>query len=212
MNFDIICFDCDSTLSKIEGIDELAKNVGLGEELAELTNAAMNGIVPLEAVYEKRLVLIQPKQADIDALARQYIAEIVDGVTAVFATLQAQGKTVHIISGGLRQAILPLAAFLNVPDNCVHAVDIYFNDDGSYKDYERASPLARTGGKADIVSQIKGQYTIAVIGDGKTDMEAKQAGAFVIGFGGVVDRAIVRKLADVYVAESDLTAVLTYIS
>jgi phosphoserine phosphatase len=62
------------------------------------------------------------------------------------------------------------------------------------------------------VSQIKGQYTIAVIGDGKTDMEAKQAGAFVIGFGGVVDRAIVRELADVYVAESDLTAVLTYFS
>ncbi len=212
MNFDIICFDCDSTLSKIEGIDELAKHVGLGEELAELTNAAMNGIVPLEAVYEKRLVLIQPKQADIDALAQQYIAEIVDGVTDVFATLQAQGKTVHIISGGLRQAILPLAAYLNVPDDCVHAVDIYFNEDGSYKDYERASPLARTGGKADIVSQIKGQYTIAVIGDGKTDMEAKQAGAFVIGFGGVVDRAIVRELADVYVAESDLTAVLTYIS
>jgi len=211
MNFDIICFDCDSTLSKIEGIDELAKNVGLGEELAELTNAAMNGIVPLEAVYEKRLVLIQPKQADIDALAQQYIAEIVDGVTAVFATLQAQGKTVHIISGGLRQAILPLAAYLNIPDDCVHAVDIYFNDDGSYKDYERTSPLARTGGKADIVSQIKGQHTIAVIGDGKTDMEAKQAGAFVIGFGGVVDRAIVRELADVYVAESDLTAVLAHI-
>jgi len=211
MNFDIICFDCDSTLSKIEGIDELAKNVGLGEELAELTNAAMNGIVPLEAVYEKRLALIQPKQADIDALAQQYIAEIVDGVTAVFATLQAQGKTVHIISGGLRQAILPLAAYLNVPDDCVHAVDIYFNDDGSYKDYERASPLARTGGKADIVSQIKGQYTIAVIGDGKTDMEAKQAGAFVIGFGGVVDRAIVRELADIYITDPSLTAVLAHV-
>ncbi|MFZ2311060.1 MAG: haloacid dehalogenase, partial [Methylobacter sp.] len=24
MSFDVICFDCDSTLSKIEGIDELA--------------------------------------------------------------------------------------------------------------------------------------------------------------------------------------------
>jgi len=211
MNFDIICFDCDSTLSKIEGIDELAKNVGLGDELAELTNAAMNGIVPLEAVYEKRLALIQPKQADIDALGQQYIAEIVDGVTEVFATLHAQGKTIHIISGGLRQAILPLAAFLNVPEHHVHAVDIYFNDDGSYKDYERTSPLARTGGKADIVSQIKGQHTIAVIGDGKTDMEAKQAGAFVVGFGGVVDRAIVRELADVYVAEPNLTAVLAHI-
>lgn len=211
MNFDIICFDCDSTLSKIEGIDELAKHVGLGEELAELTNAAMNGIVPLEAVYEKRLSLIQPKQADIDALAQQYIAEIVDGVTEVFATLHAQGKTVHIISGGLRQAILPLAAFLNVPEHRVHAVDIYFNDDGSYKNYEQTSPLARTGGKADIVSQIKGQHSIAVIGDGKTDMEAKQAGAFVVGFGGVADRAIVRELADVYVVDPNLTAVLTHL-
>ncbi len=212
MNFDIICFDCDSTLSKIEGIDELAKHVGLGEELAELTNAAMNGIVPLEAVYEKRLSLIQPCQADIDALAQQYIAEIVDGVTEVFATLSAQGKQLHIISGGLRQAILPLAAYLNVPESHVHAVDIYFHEDGSYKNYDLTSPLARTGGKADIVSQIKGQHCIAVIGDGKTDMEAKQAGAFVIGFGGVADRAIVRELADIYVADSNLTAVLTYIS
>ena len=212
MNFDIICFDCDSTLSKIEGIDELAKTVGLGEQLAELTNLAMNGVVPLEAVYEKRLALIQPKQADIDALAQQYIAEIVDGVTEVFKMLSVQGKDVHIISGGLRQAILPLAAFLNVPEHRVHAVDIYFNEDGSYQDYERSSPLARTGGKADIVSQIKGQHSIVVVGDGKTDMEAKQAGAFVIGFGGVADRAIVRELADVYVADANLTAVLTYIS
>lgn len=211
MNVDIICFDCDSTLSKIEGIDELAKNVGLGDELAELTNAAMNGIVPLEAVYEKRLALIQPKQADISALAQQYIDEIVDGVPEVFNTLALAGKELHIISGGLRQAILPLAALLKVPEHRVHAVNIYFHDDGSYQDYQRDSPLARTGGKADIVSQIKGQSGIAVIGDGKTDMEAKQAGAFVIGFGGVADRAIVRELADVYVAETNLTAVLAHL-
>lgn len=211
MNFDIICFDCDSTLSKIEGIDELAKLVGLGDELAELTNLAMNGVVPLEAVYEKRLALIQPKQSDIDAIARQYIAEMVDGVTEVFNILSEHGKEIHIISGGLRQAILPLAALLNVPEQRVHAVNIYFNEDGSYQDYERSSPLARTGGKADIVSQIKKEYSIAVIGDGKTDMEAKQAGAFVIGFGGVVDRAVVRELADVFVAETHLTAILTHV-
>ena len=211
MNFDIICFDCDSTLSKIEGIDELAKLVGLGDELAELTNLAMNGVVPLEAVYEKRLALIQPKQSDIDAIAQQYIAEMVDGVTEVFNILSEHGKEIHIISGGLRQAILPLAALLNVPEQRVHAVNIYFNEDGSYQDYERSSPLARTGGKADIVSQIKKEYSIAVIGDGKTDMEAKQAGAFVIGFGGVVDRAVVRELADVFVAETHLTAILTHV-
>ncbi len=212
MNFDIICFDCDSTLSKIEGIDELARRVGLGDEMSKLTNAAMNGLVPLEAVYEQRLSLIRPDQASIDWLADLYIAEIVDGVKAVFETLLELGKEVHIISGGLRQAILPLAAQLDIPENHVHAVDIYFNDDGSYQNYEQSSPLARTGGKADIVSTLKGHRSLAVIGDGKTDMEAKQAGAFVIGFGGVVDRAIVRELADIYITNPSLTAVLEHIS
>lgn len=211
MNFDIICFDCDSTLSKIEGIDELARRVGLGDEMSELTNAAMNGIVPLEAVYEQRLSLIRPDQASIDWVADLYISEIVDGVQAVFSTLLAQGKEVHIISGGLRQAILPLAARLQLPESHVHAVDVYFNMDGSYKDYQQTSPLARNGGKADIVSTLKGERSLAVVGDGKTDMEAKQAGAFVIGFGGVVDRAIVRELADVYITDSSLTAVLEHI-
>jgi phosphoserine phosphatase len=211
MNFDIICFDCDSTLSKIEGIDELARRVGLGDEMSELTNAAMNGIVPLEAVYEQRLSLIRPDQASIDWVADLYISEIVDGVQAVFSTLLAQGKEVHIISGGLRQAILPLAARLQLPESHVHAVDVYFNADGSYKDYEQTSPLARNGGKADIVSTLKGEHSLVVVGDGKTDMEAKQAGAFVIGFGGVVDRAIVRELADIYITDSSLTAVLEHI-
>jgi phosphoserine phosphatase len=53
--------------------------------------------------------------------------------------------------------------------------------------------------------------SLVMIGDGKTDMEARQAGAYVIGFGGVADRAIVRELADVYIAEANLTAVLAHL-
>ena len=211
MSFDVICFDCDSTLSKIEGIDELARRVGLGEEMSKLTDAAMNGIVPLEAVYERRLSLIRPDQTSIDWLADLYIAEIVDGVKAVFAALLAQDKTVHIISGGLRQAILPLAQCLGLPESHVHAVDIYFNEDGSYRDYDLDSPLARTGGKAVVVASLKAQGTLVMIGDGKTDLEAKQAGATVLGFGGVVDRAIVRELADFYTTEPSLLSVLEHI-
>ena len=211
MSFDVICFDCDSTLSKIEGIDELARRVGLGEEMSKLTDAAMNGDVPLEAVYERRLSLIRPDQAGIDWLADLYIAEIVDGVKDVFAALLAQDKTVHIISGGLRQAILPLADYLGLPESHVHAVNIYFNEDGSYRDYDLDSPLARTGGKAVVVGSLKGQGSLVMIGDGKTDLEAKQAGAFVLGFGGVVDRPIVRELADFYTTEPSFLAVLEHI-
>ena len=212
MSFDVICFDCDSTLSKIEGIDELADRVGLGEEMSKLTDAAMNGEVPLEAVYEQRLSLIRPDQGSIDWLAGLYIERIVGGVKEVFETLTVLDKELHIISGGIRQAILPLAKSLGLPETQVHAVDIYFNEDGSYRDYDRNSPLARSGGKAEICKRLlKPEGSMVMIGDGKTDMEAKQAGAVVIGFGGVVDRQVVREQADFYSAEPSLVSVLAHI-
>ena len=211
MSFDVICFDCDSTLSRIEGIDELARRVGMGEEMSKLTDLAMNGVVPLEAVYERRLSLIRPDQDSINWLADLYIAEIVEGVKEVFTALLAQDKAVHIISGGLRQAILPLADCLGLPESHVHAVDIYFNEDGSYRNYDLNSPLARTGGKAVVVGTLKGQGSLVMVGDGKTDLEAKQSGAYVLGFGGVVDRAIVREQADFYTTEPTLLSVLEHI-
>lgn len=212
MSFDVICFDCDSTLSKIEGIDELARRVGLGETMAKLTDAAMNGLVPLEDVYDKRLSLIRPDRAGIDWLAELYITEMVEGVVDVFKSLSTQNRQLHVISGGLRQAILPLAKVLGIKDAHVHAVDIYFNDDGSYRDFDRFSPLARTGGKAEICKRLlKPDSSLLMVGDGKTDMEAKQEGVTVIGFGGVADRPVVRELADHFVGGPALTPVLAYI-
>lgn len=210
MSFDVVCFDCDSTLSKIEGIDELARRVGLGEELAKLTDSAMNGEVPLEMIYGKRLDLIKPNRAAIDWLADLYITELVDGVVDVFAELAKHNKTVHIISGGLLPAIFPLAQLLGVSEANVHAVDIYFADNGEYLGYETESPLTKNGGKAAIVKSLYAT-NLVMIGDGKTDLEAQQAGAKVIGFGGVVNRKIVACCADFFVDDKNLTAVLPHI-
>ncbi|PKM13047.1 MAG: haloacid dehalogenase [Gammaproteobacteria bacterium HGW-Gammaproteobacteria-3] len=209
MSFDRICFDFDSTLSRIEGIDELAKRAGLGPEMARLTDAAMNGEVPLEAIYERRLALIKPDRQAIDWLAELYLREIVEGVAEVFGALLAQGKAVYIISGGLRQAIEPMARWLNLPASHVHAVDIVFNADGSYRDFDQDCVLAKAGGKAQICRQLSHpQQTLAMIGDGNTDLEAKQAGAYFIGFGGVVERPIVRAHADFFIADTSLLPVL----
>ncbi|MEQ1486130.1 HAD-IB family phosphatase [Methyloglobulus sp.] len=205
MSYDVICFDCDSTLSKIEGIDELAKWVGVGEEMARLTDAAMNGELPLEQVYGKRLETIRPDKSVIDWVADLYISEIVDGAKEIFDNLLTQDREIHIISGGLRQAILPLADFLGVPKSRVHAVDIHFNADGSYAGFDENSPLARSGGKHEICKRLlNGKSSLVLIGDGKTDMEAKQPGVTVIGFGGVCDRAVTREFADYFVNDKNI--------
>jgi phosphoserine phosphatase len=209
----IVCFDFDSTLSKIEGIDELARRVGCGQEMEKLTQSAMNGDLPLEAIYERRLSIIRPGKSEIKWLAQLYIDEMVEGAVEVVKTLQDNGREVHIISGGLRQAILPMAKKLGVADENVHAVSIHYTDDGRYQNYDRLSPLARNGGKAEICKQlaVKGAR-LFMVGDGNTDLEAKQAGAFFIGFGGVVERKSVRDKADRFVSDSSLLSVLDYLS
>jgi len=49
---------------------------------------------------------------------------------------------------------------------------------------------------------------IALVGDGASDVAARSAGAFFVGFGGVVARDAVRKTADVFIVDPSLTAVL----
>ena len=62
--FRTVIFDCDSTLSAIEGIEELA--VAHREEIARLTDLAMQGAVPLEEVYGRRLDLIRPSRQEVE--------------------------------------------------------------------------------------------------------------------------------------------------
>jgi phosphoserine phosphatase len=197
MSYTTVCFDCDSTLVRIEGIDELAKRAGLGEEVEQLTNAAMNGECPLDAVYGRRLSLIRPGRDAIDWVAAQYVETMLPGVAEAVSALQAKGLEVHIVSGGIRQALLPLADKLGIPLNRVHAVDVYFDQDGEYGGFDAESPLARSGGKGEVCRLLKGADSgLVMVGDGKTDLETRQAGAYFIAFTGVFERSLVVSQAD----------------
>ncbi|MEE8061461.1 MAG: HAD-IB family phosphatase, partial [Gemmatimonadales bacterium] len=137
-------FDCDSTLSRIEGVEELSPEHR--SQVAALTEAAMAGEVPLEEVYGRRLELIRPSAEDVDRVGRQYIDERIPGVEGVVRKLRRAGITVRVISGGLRPAVLVLTRFLGLEDEAMAAVDLRFDPDGSYAGFDEASPLARAGG------------------------------------------------------------------
>lgn len=207
--FDIVCFDCDSTLSRIEGIDELARRAGVEDEVAPLTAAAMAGTLSLDAVYAQRLSVVRPDRTSLKWLGRRYVEALVPGARETITALTRAGTSVHIVSGGLRPALGPLARELGVSLSHVHAVNVFFNDDGAYWDFDRESPLSRPDGKAVVCRSLAGQHTsIALVGDGATDLTARESGVFVVGFGGVTRREILVEGADVFVAAPRLTAVL----
>lgn len=207
--FDAVCFDCDSTLSRVEGIDELAARAGCKAEIAALTDAAMNGEVALDEVYGARLERVQPDRAALDWLAGRYIEETVDGAAETIATLQRLGKSVYVVSGGLLQPVVQFARTLGIDAAHVFAVDLSFDPSGAYVGFDRASPLARNDGKAVVCRAIGERHgAVALVGDGMTDLAARAGGAYIVGYGGVAHRDAVKAAADAYVATESLTAVL----
>jgi phosphoserine phosphatase len=210
--FRVVILDCDSTLTRIEGIDELARLHGVEGEIAELTAAAMRGDVPIESIYGRRLEMIRPRRKDLEWLASRYTETLVEGASDLVRILQALRKNVHIVSGGLLHPVAKVAAALSIPAANVHAVNLVFGDDGSYAGFVADSPLTRSGGKGDICAALIRVYgNAAAVGDGITDLEMQAAGARMIGFGGVAVRPIVRQRADVFVEAPSLLAVLPHL-
>lgn len=206
--FGTVVFDCDSTLSAIEGVDELA--AGHREAIAALTDSAMRGAVSLESVYGARLALIRPTRAAVEALAGQYIAAAVPDARETVQALLQGGIEVRILSGGLRQAILPFAAWLGLQDDHVAAVDLRFSADGSYAGFDEASPLGRSGGKHTVMEAWRQSLPgpILMVGDGITDLEARPAVERFVAFAGVIDRPAVTAAADAVIRAPSLRPVL----
>lgn len=208
MRFRTVIFDCDSTLSAIEGIEELAHDHR--QEIVRLTEQAMAGLVPLEAVYGRRLELIRPSRAAVEALGEAYIAEAVPGAAETIRRLAREGVTVQILSGGLAPAVRIFAEFLRVPQERVAAVEIHFDADGSYSGFDQTSLLARAGGKRRWIEEHHAGLPrpILLVGDGATDLEARPAVDCFAAFTGVVTRPEVVQAADVVLAGLSLEDVL----
>jgi phosphoserine phosphatase len=224
--FDFIFFDCDSTLSTIEGIDELARQKGKFEAVKQMTDAAMEGEVHLQSVYDRRLELLCPTRAEIRALEQCYRHTLTPDAAETIRVLQQAGKLLFIVSGGLLSAVWPFGEWLGIPGQNIRAVDVHYNRlSGRWWDYQQdrwgkppdeayldpqATPLIESQGKADVVRELLAgrQGRSLLVGDGMSDLAARPAVDLVVGFGGVVTRQSVANQAEVFIKACSLAPVL----
>jgi HAD superfamily phosphoserine phosphatase-like hydrolase len=201
--FNSIILDVDSTLSDIEGIDWLAAQRGTEIEAwsAGLTEKAMRGDIPIEAVYSERMRIVKPTQPEIQELGKIYIERVATRAAETIAEFRANDVEVVLVSGGLREAILPLARELGVGPENVHAVSVFFDEKGGYAGFDDASLLTRQSGKRTIVGQMDLKGPILAVGDGMTDCEIKTVVQGFAAFTGFTRREAVIERAD-YVIEN----------
>lgn len=196
----LVFLDVDSTLVSIEGIDVLGSD---DPRIAKLTEAAMNGEIPLEDVYGRRLEIIRPSSPTIERLGLTYRQSILDGAKELITDLLRAGCDVHLVTAGIAQAVMPLANELGIPERNVHAVRLHFGEDGSYLDFDRHSKLAKTRGKEVTILNIRARRhgKAVMIGDGMSDLEAKPAVDLFIAFTQVARRKAVVEAADAVAAD-----------
>lgn len=202
----LLIFDCDSTLSAIEGIDELGRVRGpeVFRMVEAMTNDAMNGKIAVEGVFKGRLDIIRPTLADVAAVGARYIATVEPTARATIAELKRRGWTPLIVSGGFRPTIRPLADFLGIAR--VEAVDLFFNADGSYRGYDADFPTTRSGGKPELVARLKAELKparIAAVGDGVSDLEMQPVVDRFFGFGRYVERPAVKERSSLFIRSLD---------
>jgi phosphoserine phosphatase len=190
--------DVDSTVSGIEGIDWLAQRHGreIAADIARLTADAMRGAIPLEEVYGRRLMLIRPSRGDIEALSKAYLAAIAPDCPTTIASFREAGIRLGLVSGGIRQALLPLAKHLGIDASDLHAVDLEFDDAGNYAGFDASSPLTTSDGKGPIVASLGFPHPILAVGDGHTDLAMRSAVDSFAAFTGFVSREAVVRGAD----------------
>lgn len=193
----LICFDCDSTLSEIEGVDELAAARGeeIKKRIVDLTNQAMSGEIPIEDIFGKRLELIRPTEKLCQEVGELYIEKESAGAKEVIKELLDSGWKVIIISGGFIQPIKPFADYLEIEE--IHAVPLHFTPDGEYESFTE-SPTTRNGGKPEIIRELKKKYNpsyTVMVGDGVSDLECQDDVDLFIGYGEYEAREKVKEAA-----------------
>jgi phosphoserine phosphatase len=226
--FDLIFFDCDSTLSTIEGIDELAKLKGKEWRVGLLTQKAMDGDLDLEEVYGKRLQAIRPTRGQLKAVEERYWETLVMDVLPLLGALRFLQREIFIISGGLAEPVTGFGQRLGVPSQNIRAVEVEYNQlsdewwnfyepqtqhKQTYLDYDEG-PLTVTSGKPDIIKELAGNKAgrRLMVGDGSSDLATRDVVDLFVGFGGVVAREKVVAGADVFIHTESIAPLLPIIA
>ena len=208
---DAVVFDCDGTLSEIEGIDVLAEENGVAQEVERLTQEAMSVTGITENIYHDRLQYTKPTRQQLEKLGEvyyQYRSEHVESVIEIFQDL---GKKVFVLSAGMNPAVKIFSDKLGVNVENVYAVDLEFDKDGNYCGYHHYCAPSRKGGKCDVLEDIKKNYPrIMHVGDGMNDVEAKDSVTRFVGYGGAYFRQSIMDLCEFYIKSKSLLPLLHF--
>jgi len=202
----LLIADMDSTLIGQECVDELAAELGLGPEVADITERAMRGQIAFEPALRQRVALLKGlPERTIEKVLRERIT-LTPGARTLVQTMRARGAHTAIVSGGFTQFTGAIGKRLGVHE---HRANRLIVDNGALTGAVEEPILGREA-KLATLRELAARLGLAphetlAVGDGANDLAMLGAAGL-----GVAWRAkpAVAAAAGARVDHADLTALL----
>lgn len=180
----LVAMDMDSTLIRIEVIDELAKAAGVGEEVAGITRRAMAGELDYDESLRLRVALLAGLDAShLDRIARNL--PLSEGAETLIRVLKTLGYRTAVLSGGFDVPARALQERLGLDEAHSNVLEVR---DGKLTG-RVVGRIVNAQVKAELLEQIARAQGISLdqtvaIGDGANDMLMIQKAGLGIAFHG----------------------------
>jgi len=201
----LVVMDMDSTLVQIEVIDELARIAGVGAQVAEITERAMNGELDFSGSLRERVALLK----GLKATALQEVYSNIPhtpGARNLVRILKRLGFRTAVISGGFKFFTDRLKEDLDLDYAYANQLEIV---DGVVTG-GLVGPIVDGARKAHLLEEIARQEGITLdqviaIGDGANDLPMLGKAGLGIAFNA---KARVREQADTHISQQSLDSIL----
>ncbi len=201
----LIVFDVDSTLIQGEVIEMLAARVGVEDEVAAITDAAMRGELDFAASLQQRVATLAGLRVEVLKEVADQL-ELTPGARTTLRTLRRLGYHCGVVSGGFRQVVQPLADELMLDFVAANELEII---DGKLTGRVLGTIVDRAG-KAEALREfarragVPLEQTVAV-GDGANDIDMLTAAGLGVAFNA---KPALREIADASLSYPYLDTVL----
>lgn len=202
----LVVLDMDSTSITIECIDEIAKLAGAGDEVAAVTELAMQGKLDFSESLRARVGKLQGVELSLlDTIAHDL--PLMPGMATLAKGFQDNGWRVAIASGGFTYFANQLQAMLGLD----RAVSNTLAVDNGRLTGEVVGEIVDAAVKARTVVELAEEFGIEMaqtvaIGDGANDLMMMEKAALGIAFHA---KPLVREKADTAFTHCHLAAVLS---
>ena len=203
----LVVFDLDNVIIDGEGIDEIGKLVNIEDQIAAITEQAMQGEIDFETSIKKRVELLKGASTeDIKTLANDM--PLMKGAEETISSLKENGFDVGIISGSFDIIADTIKEKLNVDNVFTNSLV----EENGVLTGEVTGPLV-SGSKLDVLSKFIDEvgYSLdecVAVGDGANDISMIESAGYGIAFNA---KPALKENADIIVETRDLTDVLNVI-